>query len=223
MRPVNKGPNNKEYIPYSTARRDLFNAIGSYCSYCERNIHVGSEIEHVQPKSKVPEKKYSWDNFLLGCKNCNTTKGNKTIDDTNLHDYIWPDIDDTYHMVQYDPVTLMPRPADNLSDADKERVNRLISLVGLNKIMPKENTRNYDEACDTRVEDRIQSAIDAKHYKEEYLNIPENMQPVYLNIMMDMIKRSNNWSIWMHEMEDIPELRAALLDLLPGTRKEYFK
>ena len=65
MRPVNKGHKEKEYNPYGTARRDLFEAIGSYCSYCERNIHIGSEIEHVQPKSKVPEKEYSWDNFFI--------------------------------------------------------------------------------------------------------------------------------------------------------------
>lgn len=30
------------------------------------------------------------------------------------------------------------------------------------------------------------------------------------------------YSIWMHEMKDIPELRTALLDLHPGTRKEFF-
>lgn len=223
MRPVNKGHKEKEYNPYGTARRDLFEAIGSYCSYCERNIHIGSEIEHVQPKSKVPEKEYSWDNFLLGCKNCNSTKNNKTVDDDNLNDFVWPDIDDTYHMVQYDPVTLMPSPAPYLSNSDKARVNRLISLVGLDKIMPKEDTQDYEEARDTRVEDRIQSAIEARHYKQEYLDLPPDMQPIYLSILMDMIKKSNNWSIWMREMEDIPELRAALLDLLPGTRKEFFE
>lgn len=48
------------------------------------------------------------------------------------------------------------------------------------------------------------------------------MQPVYLSILMDMFKKSHNWSIWMHEMEDIPELRAALLDLLPAPAKNSF-
>ena len=117
----------------------------------------------------------------------------------------------------------MPSPAPYLSNSDKARVNRLISLVGLDKIMPKEDTQDYEEARDTRVEDRLQSAKEARHYKQEYLDLPPDMQPVYLSILMDMIKKSNNWSIWMHEMEDIPELRTALLDLLPGTRKEFFE
>lgn len=60
----------------------------------------------------------------------------------------------------------MPSPAAYLSDSDKARVNRLISLVGLDKIMTKENTQDYEAAGDTRVEDRIQSAIDARHYKQ---------------------------------------------------------
>ena len=57
---------------------------------------------------------------------------------------------------------------------------------------------------------------------KEYLNLPQDMQPVYLSILMDMFKKSHNWSIWMHEMEDIPELRAALLDLLPAPAKNSF-
>ncbi len=52
MRPVNKGKREQEYKPYQTAKRELFEAIGPYCSYCERIIELGGAIEHIQPKRK---------------------------------------------------------------------------------------------------------------------------------------------------------------------------
>ena len=149
MRPVDKGHKDKEYRPYTTAKRDLIEAIGPYCSYCERNILSGGAVEHKQPKSKVRSLEYSWDNFLLGCINCNSIKGSADVNDANIRDFVWPDTDDTYHMIQYDPVTLMPSPADNLSDEDKERVSRLIGLVGLDRPVPKEGSLTYRKASDT--------------------------------------------------------------------------
>ncbi len=223
MRPVDKGHRNKEYRPYSTAKRDLFEAIGPYCSYCERKVSLGGAVEHVQPKSKVPMKQYDWDNFLLGCVNCNSRKGGKTVDDTNISDFVWPDIDDTYHMIEYDPTTLMPLPSPTLNPDDQKRVANLISLVGLNAPSPKESSKDYMSASDTRVEDRIKSSVEARDYKDRYLNLTDEAKPEYLKILMDLISRANHWSIWMHEMEDVPELREALLNLLPGTRKSCFE
>lgn len=222
MRPVDKGKKSRKYDPYQTAKRDLFEAIGPYCSYCERNVELGGAVEHVQPKSKVPGKKFCWDNFLLGCLNCNSVKGDKPIDDTNIADYVWPDTDDTYHMVQYDPVTLIPSPADTLSAEDKERVARLIKLTGLDKASPKEGSKDYMKASDTRVEKRMEIAREARDYKAQYLNLPDDIKPLFAKSLLDLVRHTGLWSIWFHEFEDIPELKAPFLDLLPGTRKEYF-
>lgn len=39
MRSVDKGPAPQPvYDPYQTAKRDLVDRIGDYCSYCERKI-----------------------------------------------------------------------------------------------------------------------------------------------------------------------------------------
>lgn len=59
MRPVDKGHKDKEYRPYTTAKRDLIEAIGPYCSYCERNMLSGGAVEHKQLKSKVRSLEYS--------------------------------------------------------------------------------------------------------------------------------------------------------------------
>lgn len=223
MRPVDKGHKDKEYRPYTTAKRDLIEAIGPYCSYCERNILSGGAVEHKQPKSKVRSLEYSWDNFLLGCINCNSIKGSADVNDANIRDFVWPDTDDTYHMIQYDPVTLMPSPADNLSNKDKERVSRLIELVGLDRPVPKEGSLTYRKASDTRVEERKKCAAEARSYKAMYLNLVDEAKPVFITTLEYIVQCSGYWSIWMHEFEDIPEMKEALLRCLPGTKIDLFE
>ncbi len=41
------------------------------CVYCENN--EATDIEHIFPKKIYPEKTFSWDNYVLACKICNTT------------------------------------------------------------------------------------------------------------------------------------------------------
>lgn len=44
-----------------------------YCAYCESNIRVTSygAIEHFHPKSRYPEKTFTWTNLVLSCDRCN--------------------------------------------------------------------------------------------------------------------------------------------------------
>lgn len=42
------------------------------CMYCEDN--EGTDIEHFWPKSKFPEKAFSWSNYLLACSHCNSNR-----------------------------------------------------------------------------------------------------------------------------------------------------
>lgn len=39
------------------------------CNYCEKN--EASDIEHIYPISRYPEKAFIWDNYLLACAMCN--------------------------------------------------------------------------------------------------------------------------------------------------------
>ncbi len=41
------------------------------CVYCENN--EATDIEHIFPKKVYPGKAFSWDNYVLACKHCNTT------------------------------------------------------------------------------------------------------------------------------------------------------
>lgn len=222
MRPVSKGHKGKEYKSYQDAKRDLFEAIGSYCSYCEREIsHLGA-VEHVQPKSNHPDKECSWDNFLLGCVNCNSTKGDTEINDSNIDDYVWPDKNDTYHLISYDPVTLIPSAAGNLPDEIKTKVQNLIELVGLDKAQPKEGTLDYQRASDLRVEKRKEVKVLADRYKQFYIKLDEEAKQDFLDPLQELVRSKGYWSIWMHTFEDIPEIREMLLDAIPGTNKAFF-
>lgn len=42
------------------------------CMYCEDS--AGTDIEHFYPKSKYPERAFSWENYLLACSHCNSNK-----------------------------------------------------------------------------------------------------------------------------------------------------
>ncbi len=105
MRPVVRGdvPTDqhgqaKQYGEYPQARRDLVGRLGDYCSYCERQLDADLAVEHVKPKRHNPAHQLDWNNFLLGCRNCNSIKG-----DTNvvLGEYYWPDQDNTAAMFEY--------------------------------------------------------------------------------------------------------------------------
>lgn len=220
MRSIEKGPAPQpSYNPYQTAKRDLITAIGAYCSYCERHIdHMGA-IEHVQPKSAVPNLATKWDNFLLGCVNCNSTKGSKVIDDTNITDYVFPDKDDTFALIDYDPITCMPRPADELSEDISEKVKKLIALVGLDTPQAHVGTQDYQKMSDVRAECRLRAAQDAENYKQTYLTASEDQKELTLKLIMDIVKGRGFWSQWMRVMKDVPELVEALWHVLPGTKK----
>lgn len=46
---------------------------GKRCSYCEDSL--GTDIEHIWPKSLYPQCVFDWMNFLLACGRCNSRKG----------------------------------------------------------------------------------------------------------------------------------------------------
>jgi uncharacterized protein (TIGR02646 family) len=46
------------------------------CAYCESKItHIDfGDIEHIEPKSKVHHKTFTWSNLTIGCSKCNNNK-----------------------------------------------------------------------------------------------------------------------------------------------------
>ena len=129
MRPVDRGTAPGKYTGYQDAGPDLQGRLGAYCSYCERRIETNLAVEHIQPKSLVPELETSWNNFLLACVNCNSAKGNTSI---ILTDYFWPDVDNTLRALEYSEGGLV-QPRANLVNHNRTKAQNTIELTGLDK------------------------------------------------------------------------------------------
>ena len=59
---------------YKLAAVPLTERLGAYCSYCETAVPGLIEVEHVAPKAEYPTFSADWDNFLIACSPCNTSK-----------------------------------------------------------------------------------------------------------------------------------------------------
>jgi uncharacterized protein (TIGR02646 family) len=225
MRPVNKGtgPLKPDGTPvifkaYNQSRRYLIDTIGEYCSYCERKIEANLAIEHVQPKSLVPELTLRWSNFLLGCTNCNSTKGDKSV---TITDFVWPDIIDTYSLFRYssDGIVREVNTGDVLLNT---RIANTIELVGLNSTPPLPGSKEWEVASDRRVEHRGTAILDSHKYclKYEIADLPT--RAVMLELIVDLVKNQGFWSIWMRTFIDFSEVQRALINSYTGTNQDYF-
>ena len=88
MRPIDRGPAPRACTDYGDAIDDLMDGLGHYCSYCERRLPTNLAAEHMSPKSLNEALRLDWNNFLFGCVNCNSAKGD---DDMAEGDVLWPD------------------------------------------------------------------------------------------------------------------------------------
>ncbi|MEK4169984.1 HNH endonuclease [Lysinibacillus sp. FSL L8-0312] len=84
---------------HKEVKKTLIEETHGKCAYCESKIlHISfGDIEHIVPKSEVPEKCFQWDNLTLACTVCNNNKRDfydvdnllidPYIDDPNEHFY----------------------------------------------------------------------------------------------------------------------------------------
>lgn len=217
MRPVKKGdvPTDKngqpkEYPEYGKAKTDLLRRLGKFCSYCEIELKDGTEVEHVQPKSRRRDLEKEWSNFLLACKRCNTRKGKKQV---KLKKCFWPDRDNTLRAFAYLPdsrVVVNPE----LEGEGKHYAERLLKLVGLDNI-PKgvhddprfdNRRRAWMQATRTRAKLWESSAKDETREEIEHL-APE----------------VGHFSVWMSVFADDPETRKLLIKVFSGTAEDCFE
>ena len=200
-------------MTYQEARADLIARLGEYCSYCEMQLDASLAVEHVQPKDGLagrPDLGLSWDNFLLGCVNCNSTKGDTPI---LIDDYYWPDRDNTLRMLVYEVGGII-RPHPDLTPEEQDRAQRTIRLVGLNKT-PLNDPEAKDRRWNNRREawDQAQRAHrrltrqDTAHMREQ---------------IIDTAVSNGYWSIWMTVFADDADMRRRLIAAYPGTATACF-
>ena len=222
MRPINKGywpinpKTNKKAVFHSekaqedTTYRDaspyLSERLGKYCCYCERKIS-NPTIDHIRPKSRYPELRGDWDNFLLACNSCNSTKKNKDI--INLDDYYWPHLDNTACIFEYQEGGII-YVNPSLTDDQKEKAQNTIKLTGLNNLNPDSNRTS-------RLEERGKVWREAKKY---FKNLQNNDTPEMRECIVDLASASGHWSIWMTVFKEDIDMLNRFINAFPGT--EFF-
>jgi len=223
MRPIERGsvPKNKDgtdkvYKQYNDAKSDLIKNMGRYCSYCGMCIPASLAVEHVQPKQQVPDLKLSWDNFLLACVNCNSTKSRKNINKDNKEDYYWPDTNNTHIPFVYDAngqITIN----DELTSWQKIKAQNTLSLVGLQ--VYKYNT----QASDSRWMLRKETYAKAEHQLLLLtLCIAKGAEKEAIELICSVASGCGFFSIWFSVFKDHNEVKKALIEAFTGTCSACF-
>ncbi len=217
MRPVVKDDGaGRVYSEYQDALDDLAEQIGLYCSYCEMPIMNAPEVEHVQPKSLEPQLALEWSNFLLGCKSCNSTKGNKQV---NLDEIAFPDTDNTFRGLTYngDRVAVTA----HLTAIESSVMKRVVELVKLHRHPAEPRSEDRPSPRDRRFKWRGQAWLKASKLLEVYLENRDDA--VIRQLITDEIAPATGFfSVWMTVFREHPSMLRRFIDAFPGTAKDCF-
>ncbi len=217
-RPVDEKGNDIQFAEYQQARGELIRRMGEYCSYCEMQLDSSLSVEHKRPK-KPPgvstndlERELDWNNFLLACVNCNSTKDNTEV---LLNDYFWPDSDNTFRALRYSEGGLIV-PAPELDDNLRLKAQKTIELTGLHK-----QPLNDPAASDRRWQNRRQAWDIAQRSRQNLEHCNTNTSSMKEQII-EIAAAKGYWSVWMTVFQDDPDMRRRLIDAFPGTCSECF-
>lgn len=222
MRSVNKGESPQaEFRPYGKALDDLVDRLGPFCSYCEQVITHAPEVEHVQPKSLVPGLEYSWDNFLLGCKSCNSVKGKNPVD---LAGVAFPDADNTFRGLEFRPDGSI-NITTGLGPAETGLMEAVVKLVKLHRHPAAIRIGDRPTKRDKRVELRLDvwdiASRQLANY-EEFVGNPEVSELLAQIIASDLAPAKGFFSIWVTVFHAHPCMIHRFVAAFPGTDPACF-
>ncbi|MBR8828695.1 MAG: HNH endonuclease [Gomphosphaeria aponina SAG 52.96 = DSM 107014] len=209
MRPIERGNCQQKFREYQDAKKELIQRLGEYCSYCERYIPAGLAVEHIQPKTKHPDKELNWDNFLLACVNCNSTKGDS---DVLLEEYYWPERDNTARAFEYLTGGIV-RENPTLSYLEQQRAKKTLDLTGLNKIP------NSGNASDGRWLQRREVWEMARRKLEQ---LQGNDTLLMRESIIELALARGFWSVWMTVFRDDGDMLLRFIAAFPGTCRSCF-
>ncbi|MDC3378809.1 HNH endonuclease [Planctomycetota bacterium] len=219
MRPVERGrtPTDakgrpKRFKAYADARADLIARLGEFCSYCEMHLDADLAVEHVQPKAHHPNLALSWDNFLLACRICNSTKGQEDVGPGHCY---WPDADNTSRALDYLEGGRVVVSRFLQDDAERQaRAQRTIALTGLDK-------RPWDDpqARDRRWNNRREAWDQATRALQR---LGPNDTSAFREQIVDTAINKGFWSVWMTVFRGDHDMQRRLLHRFQGTALDCF-
>jgi uncharacterized protein (TIGR02646 family) len=184
--------------------------MGEYCSFCEGKMQASLAVEHILPKIHHPNRALDWDNFLLACVNCNSTKGDEPITPA---DYYWPDRDNTARAFAYAADGIV-RPAAGLTSAQQQIAQRTIKLTGLDKLPP-----NSPKASDRRWQHRGEAWGRAE---EARACLAADDSETTRRLIVRQATAYGYWSIWMTVFAADADMRRRFITAFVGTPASCF-
>ena len=219
MRPISRhdSPIEGDFGDHRDAFPYLVSRIGLYCSYCERRIPTNLAVEHIQPKAdhRYPHLAGRWDNFLLGCVNCNSTKLDK---DVRLDRVFLVDRDNTFAAFSYTPDGRV-EPSAALSGQAPRIASDTLSLTGLDKPIHETRDENGELVAIDRVAQRMETWLIAESSQEDLSN--SRTGPLMRQIVRTALS-SGYFSIWMTVFREDVEMRKMFIESFPGTAADCF-
>jgi len=215
MRPIRRGtsPQSGDFGDYTAAKPFLISRLGGYCSYCERRITTQLAVEHIQPKGLAQYAQLSgcWENFLLACVNCNSTKKDK---DVVLPDVLLPDRDNTFVAFGYsqDGKVLVQ---NGLSSNVHTAAMNTLSLVGLDKQISQVQDENGKMVAIDRVAQRMEAWLLAEETKQDIDTDPTNQ--AVRNCATRTARKNGFFSIWMTVFAGDVDMKNRLVSAFQGT------
>ncbi len=196
MRPIRRGtsPQAGDFKNYKAAFPHLLSRLGFFCSYCERYLSTGLEVEHLQhkdPNDGFPELVGRWENFLLSCKNCNSTKNTKIVHPSS---FLLPDRDNTFFAFQYKPDGTID-VATGLPPNLAALAENTLRLVGLQKPAHEQMDEQSQRVYIDRVSQRMQAWGQAQMAYEDLIAEPDNM--ALRRTITSLALKTGFFSVWM--------------------------
>lgn len=199
----------KDYKNYGDAKFPLISNIGLFCSYCEGAEKLHSiEVEHIVAKSRTGSRT-AWDNFLLGCKICNTSKGHEVIN----NEYHLPHINNTFYSFIYDDTGRI-KVNDKIPALSQIRAQNLLDLANLQRYP---GTNNPPSPKDLRWEYRLKAWKIASSWKEKFLE-----GKITEDDIISYVLYTGQWSVWFTVFKGVDSVRARLISDFPGTCSSCF-
>ena len=214
MRPIDRGPAPRAYAAYGDAIGHLSERLGRYCSYCERRLPTHLAVEHVAPKSLHRGRELEWCNFLLGCFNCNSVKGDKDVSEENV---FWPDRHNTIPAVEYSAGGFV-RVSRGLDDRLRRRARSLVDLVGLDRHGARGWPRPTDR--DWRWSQREEVWAAAEKCRSDFESLGE--AEAAADLVVQAARGHGFFSVWMAVFRRHAAVRRALIEGFPGTAHSCF-
>lgn len=218
MRPVSRSNkfsptgNPVEYNPWGDAKPELISEIGDFCSYCGKHLTRSAlAIEHIQDKNTHPQFQFHWNNFLLACLNCNSTKGTK--DTVALNPFL-PHTDNLLCFIEVLNGGLL-RVKTGITGTNLTRTNAFINLVGLDRHPGHTNYSNKDD----RWQYRLTAYNKATRQLQKYTSTTATTD---IENITEVATTSGFFSVWFTVFAAHDPVKIALINAFKGTNSARF-